>query len=86
MHPLMDEISTIKLWLALMANHLERAKPPNEDPFGADMVGLFGPCSPVWRSPTLMFFSSLIATCTPLGDSLSATVAAPDDTEFFCRQ
>ena len=43
--PFRDEISTIKLWLARMANHLERGGPPSEDHFIADLVGLFGPCS-----------------------------------------
>lgn len=61
MRPLMTEASTIKLWLARVANHLERMEPLCEDP----LVGLFGPCSPVRRSPTPTFFTSLPVACTP---------------------
>ncbi|CAL5067521.1 unnamed protein product [Urochloa decumbens] len=54
LHPLSAEASTIKLWLARVANHLERVEPTCEDP----LVGLFGPCSPVRRSPTPAFFTT----------------------------
>ncbi|CAL5044567.1 unnamed protein product [Urochloa decumbens] len=54
LHPLSVEASTIKLWLARVANHLERVEPTCEDPLG----GLFGPCSPVQRSPTLALFTT----------------------------
>lgn len=60
MRPLMDEASTIKLWLARVANHLERVEPLCEDP----LAGLFGPCSSVRRSPTPTFFTSLPVACT----------------------
>ncbi|CAN6287430.1 unnamed protein product [Urochloa humidicola] len=53
MHPLSVEACT-KLWLARVANHLERVEPTCEDP----LVGLFGPCSPVQRSPTPAFFTT----------------------------
>lgn len=52
--PFRAEISTIKLWLARMAKHLERGGPPSEDHF-TDLVGLFGPCSPVRQSVTPVF-------------------------------
>ncbi|CAN6272654.1 unnamed protein product [Urochloa humidicola] len=55
MHPLSAEASTIKLWLARVANHLERVEPTCEDP----LVGLFGPCSPVRHSPTPAFFTTI---------------------------
>ena len=41
--PLKVEASTIKLWLARVANYLERVEPSSEDPHAADLVGLFGP-------------------------------------------
>ncbi|CAO2143781.1 unnamed protein product [Urochloa humidicola] len=63
--PLTIEASTIKLWLARVANHLEHVEPHCEDP----LVGLFGPCSPVRCSPTLALFTSLSAARTPAQDS-----------------
>ncbi|CAO2173926.1 unnamed protein product [Urochloa humidicola] len=69
MHPLRAEASTIKLWLARVANHLERVEPTCEDP----LVGLFGPCFPVRRYPTPPFF-----TTTPSCDYFTMTVGAPD--------
>ncbi|CAN6172601.1 unnamed protein product [Urochloa humidicola] len=55
MHPLNAEASTIKLWLARVANYLEHVEPTCEDP----LVGLFGPCSPVRHSPTPAFFTTI---------------------------
>ncbi|CAL4949615.1 unnamed protein product [Urochloa decumbens] len=52
--PLREEVSTIKLWLARVANHLECVMPP-------DMVELFGPCSPVHHSLTPSILTSLAA-------------------------
>ncbi|RCV30245.1 hypothetical protein SETIT_6G078800v2 [Setaria italica] len=66
--PLREEASTIKLWLARVANHLECV-------VTSDMAKLFGPCSPVYRSPTPSILTSLAAVCTsadslvPLGTS-----------------
>ncbi|CAN6347417.1 unnamed protein product [Urochloa humidicola] len=73
-HPLRAEASTIKLWLALVANHLERVEPTCEDP----QVGLFGPCSPVWRYPTPPFF-----TTTPARDDFTMTTRAPDGQKLY---
>ncbi|CAL4970217.1 unnamed protein product [Urochloa decumbens] len=55
--PLREEVSTIKLWLARVANHLECVVPP-------DMAELFGPCSPVHHSPTPSILTSLAEACT----------------------
>jgi len=63
-HPLKAEASTIKLWLARMANHLERVEPPNKDPFIADMADLFGPCSLVRHVSA----PSFLTACTPIRD------------------
>ncbi|CAN6247328.1 unnamed protein product [Urochloa humidicola] len=60
--PLREEVSTIKLWLARVANHLECVMPP-------DMVELFGPCSPVHRSPTPSILTSLAAEVAEALDS-----------------
>ncbi|CAL5055637.1 unnamed protein product [Urochloa decumbens] len=70
MPALKAEASIIKLWLARVANYLEHAKPNSEDAFAADLVGLFGPCSPVWRSSTPSFFTSLATACAASEDSL----------------
>ena len=68
--PLKVEASTIKLWLARVANYLERVEPSSEDPHAVDLVGLFGPCSPVHQSPTPCFFNSFAAACMSTRDSL----------------
>jgi len=68
--PLKVEASTIKFWLARVANYLERVEPSSEDPHAADLVGLFGPCSPVHRSPTPSFFNSFAAVCMSTRDSM----------------
>ncbi|CAL5026201.1 unnamed protein product [Urochloa decumbens] len=68
-HPLKAEASIIRLWLARVANHLERAEPSCSDSPATDLVDLFGPCSPVQRSPTMLSFASLSADCTPAQDS-----------------
>nr|TKW32551.1 hypothetical protein SEVIR_2G174800v2 [Setaria viridis] len=60
--PLREEASTIKLWLARVANHLECVVP-------SDMDELFGPYSPIHRSPTPSILTSLAAVCTSV-DSL----------------
>ncbi|CAL4899647.1 unnamed protein product [Urochloa decumbens] len=62
MRPLREEVSTIKLWLARVANHLECVMPP-------DMVELFGPCSPVHHSPTPSILTSLAAEVTEALDN-----------------
>lgn len=62
--PLRAEASTIKLWLARMANHLEIIESPCKDPFVPDLVGLFGPCSPVRCSSA----PTLLSACTPIRD------------------
>ncbi|CAL5044604.1 unnamed protein product [Urochloa decumbens] len=74
MPALKAEASTIKLWLARVANYLEHGKPNSEDAFAADLVGLFGPCSPVWRSSTPSFFTSLATACAAYEDSLTYDV------------
>ncbi|CAL4998504.1 unnamed protein product [Urochloa decumbens] len=63
--PLKEEASTIKLWLARVANYLERTEMqmPSEEPSISDMAGLFGPCSPVRCSPTPSILASLAAAC-----------------------
>ncbi|KAG2481369.1 hypothetical protein PVAP13_J683414 [Panicum virgatum] len=70
LRPLKVEASTIKFWLARVANYLERVEPSSEDPHAADLVGLFGPCSPVHQSPTPCFFNSFAAACMSTRDSL----------------
>ncbi|CAL5011095.1 unnamed protein product [Urochloa decumbens] len=74
MHPLRAEASTIKLWLARVANHLERVEPTCEDP----LVGLFGPCSPVRRSPTPPFF-----TTSPTCDDFAMAAGAPSGEKLY---
>ncbi|CAN6320660.1 unnamed protein product [Urochloa humidicola] len=74
MHPLRAEASTIKLWLARVVNHLERVEPTCEDP----LVGLFGPCSPVRRSPTPPFF-----TTSPACDDFSMTTGASGGQKLY---
>nr|TKW29243.1 hypothetical protein SEVIR_3G383600v2 [Setaria viridis] len=68
-HPLKAEASVIRLWLARVANHLEREAPSCKDPPATDLVDLFGPCSPIQRSPTPLSFTSLAADYTPTRDS-----------------
>ena len=63
--PFRAETSTIKLWLARIANQLERGGPPSEDHFIADLAGLFGPCSLVRQSSTPLF-----STTNPVVDEL----------------
>ncbi|CAL5065009.1 unnamed protein product [Urochloa decumbens] len=60
--PLREEVSTIKLWLARVANHLECVMTP-------DMVELFGPCSPVYHSPTPSILTSFAAKVAEAVDS-----------------
>nr|TKW19346.1 hypothetical protein SEVIR_4G014700v2 [Setaria viridis] len=55
--PLREEASTIKLWLARVANHLECVVP-------SDMAELFSPRSPVHRSSTPSILTSPAAVCT----------------------
>ncbi|CAN6223987.1 unnamed protein product [Urochloa humidicola] len=74
MHPLRAEASTIKLWLARVANHLERVEPTCKDP----LVGLFGPCSPVRRYPTPPFFTILLAR-----DDFTMTAGAPGGQKLY---
>lgn len=47
LRPLREETSTIKLWLACLANHLEFAESHEEHTSFPNMLELFGPCSPV---------------------------------------
>ncbi|CAL4913821.1 unnamed protein product [Urochloa decumbens] len=67
--PLREEASTIKLWLARVANHLECDGIREEHTFVPNMAELFGPCSPVRHSPTPSILTSLAAACKPT-DSL----------------
>lgn len=73
MRPLRAEASTIKLWLARVSNHLECVELPSED----SLAGLFGPCSPVRRSPTPpSILTSLAAACRPSVSSVSGDTCA----------
>lgn len=81
MRPLRAEASTIKLWLAQVANHLERVETHCKDP----LVGLFGPCSPVRCSPDPTFFASLSAACTTAQDSLPCDEIADLGSQSFLR-
>ncbi|CAN6241672.1 unnamed protein product [Urochloa humidicola] len=63
MHPLSAEASTIKLWLARVANHKEHVEPTCEDP----LVGLFGPCFPIRRSLTPAFFTTILGVAVDSG-------------------
>ena len=65
MRPFRDEASTIKLWLAWIANHLEIVEPPCKDPFVPDLVGLFVPCSLFRHSLT----PTLLSACMPIRES-----------------
>ncbi|CAO2037385.1 unnamed protein product [Urochloa humidicola] len=67
--PLREEASTIKLWLARVASHLECDGTHGDHTPVSDMAELFGPCSPVHRSPTPSILTSLAAVCKP-ADSL----------------
>jgi hypothetical protein len=63
MHPLREELSTIKLWLARMAKCLECTGSDGKLMSTSNMVELFGPCSPIEHSPTPMIFASLVEVC-----------------------
>ncbi|CAN6380878.1 unnamed protein product [Urochloa humidicola] len=67
LRPLQEEVSTIKLWLARMAHHLERADTSGEHSSVPDMSELFGPCSPVRHSPMSSILTSLAVARTPTG-------------------
>ncbi|CAL5047255.1 unnamed protein product [Urochloa decumbens] len=69
LRPLREEASTIKLWLARVANHLECDGIREEHTSIPNMAELFGPYSPVRRSPTPSILTSLAAACKPT-DSL----------------
>ena len=69
LRPLREETSTIKLWLARLANHLEFVEPHGEHTSFSNMSELFGPCSPVHRSPTPSILTSLVLAYMP-SDSL----------------
>ncbi|TVU06906.1 hypothetical protein EJB05_46942, partial [Eragrostis curvula] len=96
--PLREEASTIKLWLARVANHLERVQPPTEHTSASDMVELFGPCSPVRHSPTPSILTSLAAartlegssvceaTCVDAADSAIDEMIARTSTIEFCSE
>ena len=73
-----DEISAIKLWLARLVTHLKHdvsglfapcAEPPGEHTFVSNVAELFGPNSPVWRSPMPSILASIVEACAP-ADSL----------------
>jgi hypothetical protein len=66
MHPLREEASTTKLWLARIANHLECGQPHVEHSSVPDVTKLFGPCSLFQHCPTSLILASLAAACTPL--------------------
>lgn len=68
--PLKAEASTIRLWLARVASHLDRVQPSSKDPSAADLVDLFGPCSTVKCSSTPPFVTALAADYMPSGDSM----------------
>jgi len=70
MRPLREEASTIKLWLARIANHLECGHPRADLSSVPDVIELFGPCSPVRHSPTSSILPSLAAACMPADCSL----------------
>lgn len=77
--PLKEEISTIKLWLARVANHLECVESHVED----HLVGLFGRFSLVPCSSPLAFSTSLPTMCVPIQDSqphdvILVVIADPD--------
>jgi len=78
--PLKEEASVIKLWLARVANHLEHIEIPSKESTAGDVVGLFGSCSPVQRSPNPSILASLAAACTPSSPLVceSACVDAAD--------
>lgn len=61
--PLRGEVSSIKLWLARISNHLERAELNGEHLSASNIAELFGPCSPVKLSPKPMMFASLAEEC-----------------------
>ncbi|KAL6645125.1 hypothetical protein ACP70R_016733 [Stipagrostis hirtigluma subsp. patula] len=74
LRPLREEASTIKLWLARVANHLERDESCGDHTFASDMAKLFGPCSPVQRTPTSSILTSLAEACTPTSPSQVASI------------
>jgi hypothetical protein len=76
LRPLRDEISNIKLWLARMTNQLEGADPMDDHTSVSNMAELFGPCSPVRRSPTLSVLTSLVTACTPTDSSVCEDIPA----------
>jgi hypothetical protein len=68
--PLKAEASTIRLWLARVANHLDRVEPSSKDRVDDKLADLFGPCSPIHLSPsTPPLFALLAAACTPSCES-----------------
>ncbi|CAN6180947.1 unnamed protein product [Urochloa humidicola] len=80
--PLQEEVSTIKLWLARVAHHLERAKTSGEHSSIPETSELFGPCSPVRHSPMPSILTSLAAARTPTNSLRSE----PFDTETLTKQ
>ncbi|KXG22926.1 hypothetical protein SORBI_3008G029700 [Sorghum bicolor] len=64
LRPLREETSTIKLWLACLANHLEFAESHEEHTSFPNMLELFGPCSPVHHLLTSSTLASLVEACT----------------------
>ncbi|OEL24567.1 hypothetical protein BAE44_0014414 [Dichanthelium oligosanthes] len=82
LHPLREEASTIKLWLASLTTHLECVKPHGEHTSIADMVKLFGPCSLVQCSPTSSILASLMVAYTPT-DSLVCEDTCVNATDFI---
>jgi len=77
--PLKEEASTIKLWLARIANHLECVEPRVEHSSVPDVPELFGPCSPIRRSPTPSIMASLAAACMPVDSLCEDTFADTAD-------
>jgi hypothetical protein len=82
LRPLREEVSTIKLWIARVANHLEGVDPCGEHASVFNIAELFGPCSPVRRSPTTSVPNSLAAACT-LDDSLVREATFANTTNFI---
>lgn len=65
MHTLREEASTIKLWLARVANHLECAEPHGEHASIFNKAKIFGSYSPIHRSSSLSVWDYLVVACTP---------------------
>ncbi|OEL35380.1 hypothetical protein BAE44_0003601, partial [Dichanthelium oligosanthes] len=61
---LKEEASTIKLWLACVANNLKRVEMPCDGSSNVDTTGLFGPYSPMRHLAIPLSFASFMDACT----------------------